>query len=125
MSKLYQIKISQEDAIKACHNYLRYRRHKANKERLRIIRELMSPTKKYFGFISVDPKCKTVKDAIRYMKSTYDSIYWCSLWSVCSFTGSRWTNAVKELFSEIKTGKVQGEIYLTDSMSFLLKWVKP
>ena len=124
MADMYKFKVKQSDLILACENYLRFRRHKANKERIRFIHALMSPSKKFFGLITVKPLCKTVKCAIRYMKSTHDGLYPGSLWSACAFSGSRWTDMTRQLLNELRTNKVRGDVYLTDSMSFLLKWIK-
>lgn len=124
VADLYKIKVNQKDLLAACENYLHHRHHKANEMRVQLIRELMSPSKRFFGLINVKPKFDNVCDCIRYMKSTPDDFYPGSIWKSFAFSGSKWTDAAQRLRSQLLTGKARGEVFLTDEMSFLLHYMK-
>lgn len=122
----YSIKMSVEDTKAACRNYIKHRRHAANKRRIDEIKRLTAPvTKSFFGIkIRFSPKCESSRDAIRYLKSTpTESIFYTTLWDGFGLTGKFFEDTVRSLLARLESNCVTQDVELCDSMAFLAKWV--
>lgn len=121
----YAIKLSVQDTIAACENYLRHRRHRANLKRIKMINELTTPTvvKRFFFFESVkQATCGSVRDAIRYMKRE-QTIFDTTLWDDCNRYGEKWEDLARDLLTILKIGTITSDVELGDDMAFLAAFV--
>lgn len=120
----YIVKMTQEDCVSAIKTYLRYRRYQANLRRIEDIHKLIERKRKSFlGFVYFpEPKCKNVREAIRYMKSNayQDGIFSeTTLWGRHNRQGLNWEEAARSLLERIDAGHLVGDIALDEKMAFL------
>ena len=122
--KKFIFEISNEDAIKACENFLLARKKSIKDKRVKAIKKLTTEDRfKFFGLINKGPECKSVKDAIRRMKIS--DYYFGSWWNSFKNWGYDQAVSVEDLLEVLtKTDVVKSSTVKLDAdMAFLISWI--
>lgn len=112
---MYKIKSSVGELRVLCSKYINWRKEIVKNRRVKFIHEIIND-KTFFG----NRKYNSVKDVIRYMKTTRDM--WGTVWSDLSIRGSGWVSNTKDLLKNISNLPDEREVWLTEEMSFLFEY---
>lgn len=112
---MYKIKSNAGEVKELCSAFLRHRKEKIKKARVDYIHMHLND-KNFFG----KRKYKSVKDVIRYMKTTGD--FFGTIWYDFSVRGDYWSAKVKDLYDYCKYLPSTREVWLNEDMSFLFTY---
>lgn len=122
----YKVKMSQEDCLKAINNFLAAHKIKAKNNRVNAIHELLSPSQGTFLFWKYNkkPKCKNVKEAIKYLKNNMPHEFTkTSYLDGLNYEGLFWKTKAEELLNILERKSISGDVELYGEMCFIATWL--